>query len=66
MGPDEPAEGLLRNDAELETDGYAAGLEVWDPLTTAYENFLGDPDLANRQLWSLREAIRQELRDELG
>jgi hypothetical protein len=46
-------------DAELEAAGYAAGLGVWDPLTSAYEDFLEDGELANAQLWSLLQAIRQ-------
>jgi hypothetical protein len=52
------------DDAQLEAAGWAAGLGVWDPLTKAYENALGDGTLANSQLWSLREAIRREAIDE--
>lgn len=65
MGPVSPQEyGEGQDDAELESAGYAAGLDVWDPLTKAYENFLGDGTLANSQLWSLREAIRAEVLEE--
>jgi hypothetical protein len=66
-GPVSPQEyGSGQTDAELEADGYAAGLDVWGPVTKAYENFLGDGELANSQLWSLREAIRRECREESG
>jgi hypothetical protein len=58
--PAEYGEGPA-DDAALEEAGYAAGLDVWGPVTKAYENFLGDGVLANSQLWSLREAIRAEL-----
>jgi TPP-dependent pyruvate/acetoin dehydrogenase alpha subunit len=58
--PAEFGEGPV-GDAALEAAGYAAGLDVWDPVTKAYEIFLGDGALANSQLWSLREAIRAEL-----
>jgi hypothetical protein len=61
--PVSPAEygSGYQNDAELEEAGYAAGLDAWGPVSKAYENFLGDGDLANSQLWSLREAIRAEV-----
>lgn len=48
-------------DAELEAEGWAAGLDVWEQVTKAYENYLGDGSLANSQLWSLRQAIRAEV-----
>jgi hypothetical protein len=48
------------DDAALEAAGYAAGLGVWDQVTKAYDNYLGDMDLSRAQLWSLRQAIRQE------
>ncbi len=66
--PCDPAEygsGFPDNEA-LEAAGYAAGLDVWGPVKKAYENFLGDGALANSQLWSLREAIRTEIREELN
>lgn len=67
MSPVSPQEyGDGQDDAGLEADGYAAGLDVWGPLTKAYENYLGDPTLANSQLWSLREAIRRELLEDLA
>lgn len=53
------------DDAALEADGWAAGLDVWGPVEKAYSNFVGDMTLANSQLWSLREAIRAELLAEL-
>lgn len=58
MQPVDPAEyGGSWDEARLEREGYATGLDVWDPLTKAYENFLGDGDMANAQLWSLLQAI---------
>lgn len=71
FGPTEPSEynegtpGPL-NDADLEAQGKAAGLDVWEPLTKAYIAWLdGHNNLANAQLWSLREAIRAEYAAEL-
>lgn len=64
-GPEEYGDGFL-NDAALEAAGWAAGLDVWGPLTKAYENFVGSGALANSQLWSLRAAIRREALDEHG
>ena len=52
------------DDEALEAAGYAAGLDVWGPARKAYENFVGNGELANSQLWSLREAIRAELLSE--
>jgi hypothetical protein len=52
------------DDAALEEAGYAAGLDVWDQVAKAYENYLGDGALANAQLWSLRQAIRAQAREE--
>lgn len=63
VSPDEYGEGFL-DDAALEEDGWAAGLDVWGPLEKAYSNFVGDDALANSQLWSLREAIRKEHAEE--
>ena len=62
--PQEYGEGM--DDAALEADGWAAGLDVWGPVSKAYANFVQDSTLANSQLWSLREAIRAELRTELA
>lgn len=45
-------------DNALEAAGYASGLDVWDQVSKAYENYLGDPALANAQLWSLLQAER--------
>jgi hypothetical protein len=53
------------DDAALEAADWAAGLDVWGPVEKAYENFVQEGDLANAQLWSLREAIRRELLTEL-
>jgi Family of unknown function (DUF6221) len=65
-GPVSPAEyGEGLTDAELEEQGYAAGLDVWGQVEKAYENYLGDGTLANSQLWSLREAVRHEAVGEL-
>lgn len=64
VSPAEYGEGFT--DEELEEEGYAAGLDVWGPVDKAYGNFLGDGALANSQLWSLRQAIRAELLEELG
>lgn len=66
-GPMDPEEyGETLSDDELEAAGYASGLDVWEPVIKAYEAVLNDPGLTNVQLWSLREAIRAELLDELG
>lgn len=62
--PQEYGEGPA-DDAALEADGWAAGLDAWGPVTKAYENFVGDSALANSQLWSLREAVRAETLAEL-
>lgn len=43
-------------DEALEAAGYAAGHDVWDQVSKAYENYLGDGGLANAQLWSLLQA----------
>lgn len=67
FGPTNPAEygdGPL-NDEQLVEDGWAAGLDVWEPVSKGYGDFVDDDGVANSQLWSLREAIRQELLDEL-
>ena len=64
MSPEDPAVhggGWLGGDAELEEAGYATGLDVWYCVDKAYTDFLGgDGELANAQLWSLRQAIRAE------
>ena len=52
------------NEQRLEAEGFATGLDVWDQVSKAYENYLRDGDMANAQLWSLREAIRAQLRAE--
>jgi hypothetical protein len=62
VSPEEYGEGS--SDEKLEADGYAAGLDVWGQVKKAYGNYLMDGALANSQLWSLREAIRQEFLDE--
>lgn len=64
-GPCSPQEyGGEWDERRLEAEDYATGLAVWGPVTKAYENFLGNGDMANAQLWSLREAIRKEMADE--
>lgn len=66
--PEPPAEygGEYQTDAELEEAGYATGLAVWACVDDAYSDYLdGDGELANTQLWSLREAVRNELIQEL-
>jgi hypothetical protein len=63
LGPEAPAQygdTAYPDDAALEAAGYAAGLDVWDQVTKAYDNYLGDGDLSNAQLWSLRQAILKE------
>jgi hypothetical protein len=64
QSPDEYGEGM--DDAQLEAEGWAAGLDVWGPVKKAYGNFVGDGTLANSQLWSLRQAIRAELLAEMS
>lgn len=60
-GPVSPEEyGAGRDDDGLEEAGYASGLDVWDQVEKAYENYLGDGTLANSQLWSLKQAILAE------
>jgi hypothetical protein len=64
FAPESPAEYGDEDWPSVEAvaaDDYATGLDVWEPVTKAYRNFLGDSGLANAQLWSLREAIRAEL-----
>ena len=61
--PSEYGEGAA-DDTALEEAGYAAGLKVWGQVEKAYGNYLGDDALANSQLWSLRAAIRAEMRAE--
>lgn len=65
-GPYDPAEDEdgRWDEARLEREDYATGLDVWGQVKKAYENYLGDPGMANAQLWSLRQAIRAELRAE--
>ena len=63
--PDEYDGGHLNTDEKLRAAGYAAGLDVWEQVGKAYcEHYLGDDTLGNAQLWSLREAIRAEMRAE--
>lgn len=73
MPPSDYAEAgaPVLDDAALKELGYAHGLDVWEQVGKAYEWYLSNaPDapggLDNAQMWSLREAIRQELRDELA
>jgi hypothetical protein len=56
----------LDTDEKLIAADYAAGLDVWTHVRKAYIDHLGgDNILANAQLWSLREAIRDELQAEM-
>jgi hypothetical protein len=64
VSPEEYGEGL--DDAALEEAGYASGLDVWGQVEKAYGNYLGGDTLANSQLWSLRQAIRAQFREEGG
>ncbi len=64
VSPAEYGEGM--DDEALEEAGYAAGLDVWGPVSKAYGNWLGDGALANSQLWSLREAIAKEVTEQRG
>jgi len=66
INPDEYDGEHLNSDAKLEAAGWAAGLDVWAPVEKAYVDYVGgDNVFANAQLWSLREAIRAEMRAEL-
>jgi hypothetical protein len=58
--PDEYDGKHLNNDDKLRATGMAIGLDVWEPVSKAYSNWLADGVVANAQLWSLREAIRAE------
>ena len=60
VSPREWGEGP-EDDAALEAGGWAAGLDVWEPVSKAYAQFVGDMTLANSQLWSLHEAVRAEV-----
>lgn len=64
VSPEEYGEGM--NDAELEAEGWAVGLDVWGPVEKAYGDFVSDSTLANSQLWSLRAAIRAEVLTEMA
>lgn len=67
--PDEYDGEHLNTDEKLKAAGWAAGLDVWEQVGKAYEWYGpndGDGALQNAQLWSLRQAIRAELLDELG
>ena len=68
-GPTDPAEyghGAVWTEARLKLEDYATGLDVWGQVTKAYENYLGDGEMANAQLWSLRQAIRAQVIAEMG
>ncbi len=57
----------LDTDEKLEEAGWAAGLDVWEQVGKGYsEWYLNDDTLGNAQLWSLRQAIRAELMEELA
>jgi len=64
--PDEYDAEHLNTDEKLREEGWAAGLDVWEQVGKAYENYLGDDTLANAQMWSLREAIRAEYAAEMA
>lgn len=56
----------FNTDDKLQAAGYAAGLDIWEQVGKAYcEHYLGNDTLGNAQLWSLREAIRAEMRAEI-
>lgn len=63
VSPEEFGEGM--NDTELDEAGWAVGLDVWGPVEKAYGDFVSDGVLANSQLWSLRQAVRAELLEEI-
>lgn len=65
IDPREYGEGYETDEA-LAADHWATGLDVWGPVSKAYENFAGDLARANAQLWSLREAVRAEYAAELA
>lgn len=60
MGPYDDPDSAYPDDAALEAAGYAAGLAVWGQVQKAYENYIGEGDLANAQLRSLRTAVIRE------
>lgn len=66
VSPEEYGSGL--DDEGLRADGWHAGLDVWEPVSKAYDWYLdggSTPDhLRNSQLWSLRQAIRAEFEQE--
>lgn len=70
--PPEEYDGAdLNTDEKLRAAGWAAGLDVWEQVGKAYEWYGPGGDgvdagaLQNAQLWSLRQAIRKELSDEI-
>ncbi len=66
FAPKSPAEyGEGMDDEQLAAEGWATGLDVWEPATKAFERYVDDGTQANSQLWSLREAIRAEHLEEL-
>lgn len=65
-GPMSPDTCNVLTDEQLAADGWATGLDVWEPVIKVYREAVANSVIANSQLWSLREAIRAELLDELA
>lgn len=63
--PDTREYGGQDTDAALEEEGWAYGLDVWSVLQDVYGRAVADSEVANAQLWSLREAVRAELLAEI-
>jgi hypothetical protein len=62
LDPDDRFDGT---DEMLKAEGWAAGLDVWEQVEKAYMAYLrGDGQLANAQLWSLRQAIRRQVAED--
>ena len=64
--PDEYDGKHLNTDEKLRDAGWAAGLDVWEQVGKGYgEWYVKDDTVGNAQLWSLRNAIRREMVEEL-
>lgn len=67
-GPRPPAEYNHEHpytDETLEAEGWATGLDVWETVGNGCGDYVGDYAVANAQLWSLYQAIREQVADEL-
>jgi hypothetical protein len=59
---DRGQETPVLTDANLAEGGWAYGLDAWEQIGKAYDNYLGNGALANAQMWSLQEAIKAHAR----